>query len=122
MNDPVSGRLLALAFVHERLFGAEELHGELVIGWLEQRLQLVPHERSLDLLARCQGGTPATTHDSAARRRSAEAQAGRHLLLRRAIQRISLVMLPPRTATALLILKSRSSLKSENNGISVNPP
>lgn len=41
VNNPVAGRLLSDALFHERLLGAEQFHGEFVVGWLEERLQLV---------------------------------------------------------------------------------
>lgn len=65
MDDPVTRGLLPDPLLHERLLAAEELHGELVVGGLEQGLQLVLDEALLDLLA---------------------GQARPQLLLRRAIQ------------------------------------
>ena len=43
MDDPVAGRLLPDPLLHERLLGAEQLHGQLVVGGREDVLQLVPH-------------------------------------------------------------------------------
>lgn len=65
MDDPVTGGLLPDPLLHEGLLAAEELHGQLVVGGLEQGLQLVLDEALLDLLA---------------------GQARAKLLLRRAVQ------------------------------------
>lgn len=65
MDDPVTGGLLPDPLLHEGLLAAEELHGQLVVGGLEQGLQLVLDEALLDLLA---------------------GQARAQLLLRRAVQ------------------------------------
>lgn len=35
MNHPVAGRFLSYPFFHQRLFAAEELHGQPVVGGLE---------------------------------------------------------------------------------------
>lgn len=51
MDDPVTGGLLPDPLLHEGLLAAEELHGQLVVGRLEQGLQLVLDEALLDLLA-----------------------------------------------------------------------
>ena len=47
MNDPVSGRLLPDPFLDERLLGAEQLHGQLVVRRLEDVLQLVAYPPGL---------------------------------------------------------------------------
>lgn len=47
MYDPVASRLLPDALLHEGLLGAEELHGKLVVGGLEECLQLVAQEALL---------------------------------------------------------------------------
>lgn len=44
MDDPVPCRLLSYALLHEGLLGTEELHGEFVVGGLEECLQLVAQE------------------------------------------------------------------------------
>lgn len=44
MDDPVARRLLSYALLHEGLLGAEKLHGEFVVGGLEEGLQLVAQE------------------------------------------------------------------------------
>lgn len=44
MDDPVAGGLLSDTLLHKRLLGSEKLHGELVVGWLEEGLQLVLDE------------------------------------------------------------------------------
>ena len=41
MDDPVTRCLLPDPLLDERLLGAEELHGELVVGRLEHALQVV---------------------------------------------------------------------------------
>jgi len=52
MDDPVTCGFLSDPFLHERLFAAEELHGQLVVRRLEQGLKLILQEALLDLLAR----------------------------------------------------------------------
>lgn len=47
MDDPVAGGLLSDALLHQGLLGAEELHGQLVVGGLEEGLQLVLEEGGL---------------------------------------------------------------------------
>ena len=51
MDNPVSGGLLADALLHEGLFAAKQLHGQLVVRRLEERLQLVADKRRLRLAA-----------------------------------------------------------------------
>ena len=51
MNNPVAGGLLADALLHERFLGAEQFHGQLVIGGLEERLQLIADERRFGFAA-----------------------------------------------------------------------
>lgn len=58
MDDPMSGGLLADALLHEGLLGAEELHGEFVVGGLEEGLELVLDEALLARLGGAQGGGP----------------------------------------------------------------
>jgi hypothetical protein len=55
MYDPVAGRLLPDALLHERLLAAKQLHGQFIIGGLEQRLQVVLEETLLLSLARRTG-------------------------------------------------------------------
>ena len=52
MDDPVTRGLLPDPLLHECLLAAEELHRQLVVGGLEQGLQLVLDEALLDFLAR----------------------------------------------------------------------
>lgn len=47
MDDPVTRRLLPYPLLHQRLLAAEQLHGELVVCRLEQRLELVLDEALL---------------------------------------------------------------------------
>lgn len=47
MDDPVSGGLLPYPLLHERLLRAEQLHRQLVVGRLEEGLQLVLDEALL---------------------------------------------------------------------------
>lgn len=44
MYDPMARRLLPDPLFHQRLLGAEEFHRELVVGGLEEGLQLVAEE------------------------------------------------------------------------------
>lgn len=55
MYDPMSCGFLADALLHKRLLGAEELHGQLVVGGLEKGLQLVLDEALFAGLRRAQG-------------------------------------------------------------------
>lgn len=52
MDDPVTCGFLPDPFLHERLLAAKELHRQLVVGRLEQSLELILQEALLDLLAR----------------------------------------------------------------------
>jgi len=52
MDDPVTCGFLSDPFLHKRLLAAKELHGQLVVRWLEQGLKLILQEALLDLLAR----------------------------------------------------------------------
>lgn len=52
MDDPVTCGFLPDPFLHKRLLATEELHGQLVVRWLEQRLKLILQEALLDFLAR----------------------------------------------------------------------
>lgn len=44
MDHPVAGSFLSDPLLHQRLFAAEELHGEPVVGRLEPCLQLILEE------------------------------------------------------------------------------
>lgn len=44
MYDPVSGGLLSDSFFHKCFFTSKKLHGEFVVCWLEERLELVLDE------------------------------------------------------------------------------
>lgn len=52
MDDPVTCGFLSDPFLHKRLLASEELHGQLIVRWLEQCLKLILQEALLDLLAR----------------------------------------------------------------------
>lgn len=52
MDDPVTCSLLPDSFLHQSLFAAEQLHGQLVVRRLEQGLKLILQEALLDFLAR----------------------------------------------------------------------
>ena len=43
MYYPVSRSLLSHSLLHESLLGPEQLHGQLVVGWGKDVLELVPH-------------------------------------------------------------------------------
>ncbi len=49
MNDPVSRGLLPDSLLYESLLGPKQLHGQLVVGGLEDVLQLVAHPPGLGL-------------------------------------------------------------------------
>lgn len=44
MYNPMPCGFLPDPFLHQRLFRAEEFHGELVVCWLEEGLQLIAKE------------------------------------------------------------------------------
>lgn len=58
MDDPVSRGFLPDSFLHESLLGAEQFHRQLVVGGLEEGLQLVLEETLLAGLRGAQGGGP----------------------------------------------------------------
>lgn len=52
MDDPVTCGFLSDPFLHKCLLATEELHGQLVVRWLEQGLKLILQEALFDLLTR----------------------------------------------------------------------
>lgn len=52
MYDPVTCGFLPDALLHKGLLAAEQLHCQLVVRWLEERLELILEEALFDLLAR----------------------------------------------------------------------
>lgn len=51
MDNPVSGRFLSDALLHQGLLTAKEFHGQLVVRWLEESLKLIADERWLGFAA-----------------------------------------------------------------------
>ncbi len=47
MDDPMAGCLLSNPLLDEGLLRAEQLHGQLVVGWLEHALQVVSNPARL---------------------------------------------------------------------------
>jgi len=91
MYDPVAGRLLPDALLHERLLAAKQLHGQFIIGGLEQRLQVVLEETLLLSLAR-RTGSVGPRHGPTRAPVNRTTRTARHkvrrprLLLRRSVQ------------------------------------
>lgn len=58
MDDPMTGCFLSDPLLHERLLRAEQFHRELIIGGLEEGLQLVLDEALLARFRRAEGRRP----------------------------------------------------------------
>lgn len=68
MYHPMSGGFLPDPLLHQRFLRSEQFHGQLVVGGLEEGLQLVLDEALLAGLGGAQGGGPGLLFGGAVQR------------------------------------------------------